>query len=87
MNTRSSLILGIAIVVGCLILAAFMNSPSMGQGVTPNREGRYQMMVGPVPAFGGGAAGSTIVVTDTSNGQTWIVRGVDNWVSVGKAPK
>ena len=88
MNTRNSLILGAAIVVGCLIVTLFSNATSTGQGPTAIREGRYQMMIGQVPTFGGGGlAASQIVVTDTTNGQTWVVRGTDNWVSVGKAPK
>jgi hypothetical protein len=87
MNTRTSLILGAAIVIGCVIVTLFSNSPSAGQGATAVREGRYQVAVGQVPGFGGTPAGSNIVVTDTTNGQTWIVRGPDNWFSVGKAPR
>lgn len=86
MNTRSSLILGIAIVLGCLVLTLFSNSASVGQAPAAAKEGRYQLAVGQVPN-GLGGPGSQIVVTDTSTGQTWVVRGVDNWMSVGKAPK
>lgn len=85
MNTRSSIIIGIAIVLGCLILTLLANSTSMGQGAGSVREGRYQLAVGQVPQNIG--QGGTVVVLDTATGQTWVIRGVDNWVSLGKAPK
>ena len=78
MNTRSSLILGAAIVVGCLILTLFSQSPSVGQGPAAGKEGRYQVAVG---------GQGTIVVTDTTTGQTWVNMGVDNWRPMGRAPK
>jgi hypothetical protein len=79
MNTRSSLILGVAIVLGCLIVTLFSNSATVGQGNAAGKEGRYQVAVGGPQA--------TIVVTDTTTGQTWVNLGVDNWRSMGKAPK
>ena len=78
MNTRSSLILGAAIVVGCLILTLFSQSPSVGQPPAAAKEGRYQVAVG---------GQGTIVVTDTTTSQTWVNMGVDNWRSMGKVPK
>ena len=90
MNTRSSLILGSAIVLGCLILTLFSNSSSVGQPPVASKEGRYQVAVGQVAPNllqQGGTPQSQILVTDTTNGQTWVIKGVDNWYSLGKAPK
>lgn len=86
MTTRSSLIIGIAIVLGCLILTLFSNSPtSIGQGPAAMKEGRYQIAVGQIPQNIG--QGGSVVVLDTASGQAWVIRGVDNWLSLGKAPK
>ena len=88
MSTRAWYILIAGIIVGSFVITLISNAVATGQGPTAVREGRYQMMVGQVPSFGGGALpASQIVVTDTTNGQTWVVRGPDNWVSVGKAPR
>jgi hypothetical protein len=63
MTARASLILGVSLVVGCLVLGVFFGQPSAGQPpAAPARPaGPYQA----VPV------GNYVVVLDPATGQCW----------------
>ena len=74
MNPRQPWVLGVAIVLGCLILGLFLGQPSVAQKkkdpVTP---GRYQVL----------NMDKTVVVIDTVTGKTWSYDGNKKWTDMG----
>ena len=72
MNTRQSWIIGVAIVLGCVILGLFFGQPAPGQKKdNPVTPGRYQMLV---------EAGNVFVI-DTVTGKTSYYDG--KWLDLG----
>ena len=76
MTPRRSFLAGTCLALGGLALGLSLNRPSSGQGVPAPREGRYHV-AGVGPDF--------VVVTDTTDGQTWgrALGGNPHWKPLG----
>jgi hypothetical protein len=87
MTTRSSLVLGAAIVLGCLALGSGWDRPTLAQDKPAVPAGRYQVMGGVANGVvGGNTSGrnDVIVVTDTATGQCWAYQMTEpGWKSLG----
>src|SRR5262249_55180006 len=66
MNARPSFVIGVALLLGGLVLGLFFGQPSAGQApaVPLKAEGRYQLLTM--------NQGQTLIVLDTATGQCWM---------------
>jgi hypothetical protein len=93
MNGKQTWVIGVAIVLGCLILGLFFGQPSAAQKVPKapgpvtvqgkggqRVPGRYQV------AIGGDSRLLKTVVIDTATGQCWYVVGQGRWEDQGSPP-
>jgi hypothetical protein len=69
MTLRPSLIVSVAIVLGCISLGLLVNQPLVGQQVAPaGQVGRYQAFAGER----GPSGGVRVIVCDTTTGECYV---------------
>jgi hypothetical protein len=83
MSKSHSVIIGMSVVVGCLILGAMSNSRAAGESsVSPPASGKYQVVV-TEPANG---VDSRVFVFDPATGRCWFKStnyGISDWRDLG----
>ena len=86
MTKTHSLIIGVSIVVGCLILSTQHTTPVAGQAPPHNTQGRFQMMAVQVAP-----SNCQVVLTDSITGETWTCQNLHinktPWIALGSPVK